>query len=149
MEVFKETKIYETIEREERFNDEDYDVILPQAVLAEIMVLAKCRKWGSAKLKALKKLLEEFIYVIPDQSVVDSYVMIDVYSSNKLEGNKLGKSETMGKNDLWIVATASATKSTLITMDRDFEHLIDKKIEGVYLDIKDYTYLQREKNAKK
>jgi predicted nucleic acid-binding protein len=29
----------------------------------------------------------------------------------------------MGKNDLWIAATALATKATLITTDKDFDHL--------------------------
>jgi predicted nucleic acid-binding protein len=39
----------------------------------------------------------------------------------------------MGKNDLWIAATASVTNSALITTDKDFEHL-----DGVYLD---YVYV--------
>ena len=29
----------------------------------------------------------------------------------------------MGKNDLWIAATASVFDLTLLTMDKDFEHL--------------------------
>ena len=29
----------------------------------------------------------------------------------------------MGKNDLWIAATASHYKLTLLTTDRDFQHL--------------------------
>lgn len=34
----------------------------------------------------------------------------------------------MGKNDLWIAATASVTNTTLITTDKDFVHL-----DNVYL----------------
>jgi len=37
----------------------------------------------------------------------------------------------MGKNDLWIAATAYVTEATLLTMDKDFEHLKD-----VYLKMK-------------
>ncbi len=29
----------------------------------------------------------------------------------------------MGKNDLWIAATANATGATLLTTDSDFDHL--------------------------
>ena len=29
----------------------------------------------------------------------------------------------MGKNDLWIAATAMATGATLLTTDKDFDHL--------------------------
>jgi predicted nucleic acid-binding protein len=36
----------------------------------------------------------------------------------------------MGKNDLWIAATASVYKMTLMTMDKDFEHL-----DEVFLDV--------------
>lgn len=32
-------------------------------------------------------------------------------------------SRNMGKNDLWIAATASVTNATLITTDKDFYHL--------------------------
>lgn len=36
----------------------------------------------------------------------------------------------MGKNDLWIAATASAIDATLITSDKDFDHL-----DGNYLTV--------------
>ena len=31
----------------------------------------------------------------------------------------------MGKNDLWIAATAAVLDATLLTMDKDFNHLND------------------------
>jgi len=36
----------------------------------------------------------------------------------------------MGKNDLWIAATAAITESKLMTTDGDFDHL-----NGIYLDL--------------
>ncbi|MBK9016619.1 MAG: PIN domain-containing protein [Saprospiraceae bacterium] len=36
----------------------------------------------------------------------------------------------MGKNDLWIAATAHATQATLLTTDMDFNHL-----DGVFFDL--------------
>jgi len=35
----------------------------------------------------------------------------------------------MGKNDLWITATAHVTNATLLTMDKDFQHLKDVYLE--------------------
>lgn len=41
-----------------------------------------------------------------------------------LLGVRVGMSaRNMGKNDLWIAATASALDLTLLTTDRDFDHL--------------------------
>lgn len=36
----------------------------------------------------------------------------------------------MGKNDLWIAATAAVTNTRLLTSDKDFNHL-----NGVFIDL--------------
>ena len=38
----------------------------------------------------------------------------------------------MGKNDIWIAATASVFKLTLVTTDKDFDHLKDKYLDLEY-----------------
>jgi len=53
---------------------------------------------------------------------------MDSYSKNKLPRNQLGRSITMGKNDLWIAATSKVANAVLITIDGDFDHL-----NGIYL----------------
>jgi tRNA(fMet)-specific endonuclease VapC len=45
--------------------------------------------------------------------LLDAYVEIDCFS----------KGRSMGKNDLWIAATAKVTGATLVTSDGDFDHL--------------------------
>ena len=40
----------------------------------------------------------------------------------------------MGKNDLWIAATAKATGATLLTTDKDFDHLYPGQINRIYID---------------
>lgn len=72
--------------------------------------------------------------MIPIESfdLIDRYAEIDAYSQGKLADKPLPggmSSRNMGKNDIWIAATASVTKSVLVTTDTDFEHL-----NGVYLD---------------
>lgn len=56
--------------------------------------------------------------------MLDVYAEIDAYSQGKHLDKKHGlSSRNMGKNDLWIAATALVTNSTLITTDKDFDHL--------------------------
>ena len=40
----------------------------------------------------------------------------------------------MGKNDLWIAATAYVTGSKLITSDKDFDHLDGEYFEVLYFE---------------
>jgi predicted nucleic acid-binding protein len=40
----------------------------------------------------------------------------------------------MGKNDLWIAATACVTHLPLITTDRDFDHLDATHLSRYYFD---------------
>jgi len=41
----------------------------------------------------------------------------------------------MGKNDLWIAATTHVLNATLVTTDKDFDHLDKIYIKRDYLDI--------------
>jgi tRNA(fMet)-specific endonuclease VapC len=40
----------------------------------------------------------------------------------------------MGKNDVWIAATAMVSKTTLLTTDLDFEHLNNSYIDRIWID---------------
>jgi predicted nucleic acid-binding protein len=44
----------------------------------------------------------------------------------------------MGKNDLWIAASAMIAQGTLITTDKDFNHLHETLIKVDYIDIKEF-----------
>jgi predicted nucleic acid-binding protein len=112
-------------------------IILSITSIGEIESIAHQRNYGKKKRDYLKKLIRDFL-VVPIESLdlVDRYAEIDAYSQGKLKDNALPgglSSRNMGKNDLWIAATASVTNSALITTDKDFEHL-----DGVYLD---YVYV--------
>lgn len=73
----------------------------------------------------MEKLLTQFIVTdINFESIIRRYAEIDAFSQGKLPDFPLGMaSRNMGKNDLWIAATASALSLTLLTTDRDFDHL--------------------------
>jgi predicted nucleic acid-binding protein len=41
----------------------------------------------------------------------------------------------MGKNDLWIAATASVLDATLLTTDNDFDHLQNEFLQVAKVDL--------------
>jgi predicted nucleic acid-binding protein len=85
----------------------------------EVRVLAARNNWGRPKLEALQLALDNLVTVdISVAEVIDAYVEIDLYSQRYSSGAR-----AMGKNDLWIAACAKAAGATLLTADRDFDHL--------------------------
>lgn len=80
----------------------------------------------------LSKLIRADINV---EQIIDTYADIDAYSQNKLHARPLSlTARNMGKNDLWIAATASVLGATLLTTDTDFDHL-----NGVFLPVAKIT----------
>jgi tRNA(fMet)-specific endonuclease VapC len=66
--------------------------------------------------------------------IIDRYVEIDCYSKGKhLTRASNFSAIKMGKNDLWIAATASVYECKLLTMDWDFGHLRDEFVDVVYI----------------
>ena len=124
------------------FENQHPTLLISIVTQGEIESIAMQRGYGGKKMSQLKKLLAEFLIIpVNDREIVDRYAEIDTYSQGKLLEKSLPSgisSRNMGKNDLWIAATASVTKTTLLTTDSDFDHLIDsgflniKKVEQLY-----------------
>lgn len=93
--------------------------------LGELWSLSFQNNWGTRRIAEMEKLLPQFVLAdINVESIIRRYAEIDAYSQGKLIGKPLNvTSRNMGKNDLWIAATASVLNLTLLTTDRDFEHL--------------------------
>ena len=90
--------------------------ILSVVVEGEVRALGAEFSWGASKMQDLRDLLSYFTVIpLPFASIIDAYVQVSEYS------RRAGR--TMGKNDLWIAATAMATGATLLTTDKDFDHL--------------------------
>lgn len=102
---------------------------------AEILALSQRRKWGSVKMEILYGILAKLeIVPIQQESIINAYVEIELFSQGVHPRIALNESaRNMGKNDLWIAATAMVTNTTLITTDRDFNHLQDYFFEIIYL----------------
>ena len=82
----------------------------------------------------LENILADVLIVpLDSEDVIEAYAEIDAYSQGKHPEKPLPKGITarnMGKNDLWIAATAYALGAKFFTTDKDFTHLQD-----TYLDI--------------
>lgn len=111
------------------------DVYISVVTIGEIQSLALQNKWGQARIELLANYLDTFITLdIHVSEVINRYAQIDAYSQNKLLDNPLNMSaRNMGKNDLWIAATASVIEATLVTTDNDFNHL-----DGQFLSVKTF-----------
>ena len=107
--------------------------IISVVSVAEIYSLATKHQWGSTKRRAIEQLIEDLIVVeVRYQDLIDAYVELETYSNKSHPiKSKLGSAVKMGKNDLWIAATASVTQSKLITSDGDFDHLNDEYFEVI------------------
>jgi tRNA(fMet)-specific endonuclease VapC len=109
-----------------QLSDADFFFISVVSV-GEMLALARKNRWGEKRLRALDQLLGQFsVLDINNDAVLFRYADIDAYSQGLLPDLPLPPGVTarnMGKNDLWIAATASVAGATLLSADRDFEHL--------------------------
>jgi len=103
------------------------DAILCVVSIGEIRAIAKINHWGKKRLENIVQLCEELVITdINSEDLIERYAELDAFSQGKLDAKPLGtSSRNMGKNDLWIAATASVLDATLLTTDQDFMHLKD------------------------
>jgi tRNA(fMet)-specific endonuclease VapC len=102
----------------------------------ELESFALQNDWGKNKYRELDRYLTEFLNVdLKIRTIINRYTEIDAFSQNKLKSRPLSSSaRNMGKNDLWIAATASVLDATLLTTDKDFDHLNHEFLKVVWLD---------------
>lgn len=115
---------------DEQYNPLDstlHDAIVCVVSVGELKAIAKINHWGQRRLDNLDQLLDELLITdINSEDLIERYAEIDAFSHGKLIERPLGMSaRNMGKNDLWIAATASVLNASLLTTDFDFNHLHD------------------------
>jgi tRNA(fMet)-specific endonuclease VapC len=115
----------EKIQQQNQVFDADNQVIISIVTIGELKALAMRNGWGNAKIGLMLNFLQNFIILsITAQDITDKYAEIDTFSQGKHPTMSHNLSaRNMGKNDLWIAASAAITQSTLLTFDKDFEHL--------------------------
>jgi len=119
---------------------EQHNLIVSVVSVGELKSIAKRNKWGVRKTNNLEDTLTDFLIAdINVTEIIEKYAEIDAFSQGKLVGKKVDFSaRNMGKNDLWIAATASFLDIELLTTDKDFEHLKDEFIKLNHIDLDIY-----------
>lgn len=99
--------------------------------LGELKAFALQRNWGIQRLVALENILQLMIIAdINSPDIIEKYAEIDSYSQNRLAHKPMPTSaRKMGKNDVWIAATAAVLQIPLLTTDADFSHLNEVYLE--------------------
>lgn len=110
--------------------DTNPNIIISVVTKGELESFSKQNKWGQNKLTQITNFLNQATFIDiqnADQTLLDAYSDIDAFSKRKIvdkSGNLLnGAAKKMGKNDLWIAATALAIDIPVLTTDGDFDHL--------------------------
>jgi tRNA(fMet)-specific endonuclease VapC len=115
----------------------DFSPSISAVTLGELKSLALQNNWGEKRLNYLDEILQEVIVIdINSEDILNRYAEIDAFSQCRLEG-KLSNftARNMGKNDLWIAATASVLDATLLTTDNDFDHLQNEFLQVAKIDL--------------
>ncbi|MCX8491259.1 MAG: PIN domain-containing protein [Cyclobacteriaceae bacterium] len=107
--------------------------VLPDSFISIISVgelesLALQLNWGYQKQTALNSFLSSVPLIDIDSTIAKLYGFADAYSQGKLLTKPLPSKMTarnMGKNDIWIAATALYYDIELHITDHDFDHLIN------------------------
>ena len=107
-------------------------IVIPIVIVGELEAFALKADWGYQKLTRLQQVLDTYPIADIDRDLTKIYAQIDAYSQGKLKSLPLPKGLTarnMGKNDIWIAATAFYLDMTLYTKDNDFDHLVNFGIQ--------------------
>lgn len=92
----------------------------------ELLALALQWGWGQRKRQTLRALVGHFPTVqLNYPGVLQAYAEISDFCR---------KGRSLGKNDLWIAATAKATNTRLLTTDHDFDPLDGVQLYRDYID---------------
>ena len=106
----------------------------------ELLAFAEKKGWREKKRVKLARTLNRVPTLdINKQPILNAYALIDAWTHGKpvaapRHAPPPKPARSMGKNDLWIAATAHASDAVLLTTDTDFCHLDDIWFKCIYVD---------------
>ena len=107
------------------------------ASVAEAQSIAFQNHWGYTKMQILEDFFNSVRIINLSDMLLPTYIGIDAYSQKnhpEYTAYPFQTPRNMGKNDLWIAATASLLNLKLVTTDNDFTHL-----NGVFLSLQNVS----------
>jgi tRNA(fMet)-specific endonuclease VapC len=97
---------------------------------AELLVLADRNNWAQAKRDVVNIMFENLVVLpIDGRALVDAYVAVSRVDLAWPDGPR-----NMGKNDIWIAATAVSSGLPLLTTDKDFRFLNGNLAQVLWID---------------
>lgn len=105
---------------------------------AELKSIAVRNNWNQKRMTDLDEFLGMVRIVDVSQMLVQAYIEIDTYSQRQnpnFTEYAFDTPRNMGKNDIWIAATASLLGLELFTADADYDHL-----DQVFLEVRKFTH---------
>lgn len=136
----RDSDISKRIEEKYQLFDESNTLAVSVVTLGEIDAFIKKLGIGEKKRQKMNSLLNQLAKVkLNSKPIIERYGTIDAYSQGNLKDKPSNfTARNMGKNDIWIAATASIYNLTLITTDKDFNHLKDEFVNLEFVDIEMY-----------
>ena len=106
--------------------------LISVVTVGELRSLAVQHRWGKTKLDQMAFALGYFerIPVVADR-LTEIYAVTD--------STMAGRGHFLGKNDLWIAATAALTGATLMTTDGDFDPLVPEFLSRIRIAVQPPT----------
>lgn len=132
----REDAIAKETEAQYRILEEENLALISVVSKGELRALALKNQWGSRRIAQLEEFLNQFFIIdINAEDIINRYAEIDAYSQGKLAKRPSEfSSRNMGKNDMWIAATASVVEARFITTDKDFHHLDKQFLDLIYVE---------------
>ena len=136
----RDTEVSRKIEKRLNLLNGKHNILLSVVSIGELKSIALQNKWGKRKIATLLSFLKKFIIIdINIEEIINRYAEIDAFSQGRLKSKKVSFSaRNMGKNDLWIAATASVYNLQFLTTDKDFNHLDKEYISLNLLILEEY-----------
>jgi tRNA(fMet)-specific endonuclease VapC len=104
--------------------------VISIASQAELLVLADRNKWAQAKRDAVNFMFQSLVVLpIDGEALLDAYVQV-----SHADMTWHGGPRNMGKNDIWIAATAVSSGLPLLTTDKDFTFLNGNLVQVLLID---------------
>ncbi len=123
----RDSALYKKVENDYQIFEPPNRVVVCEVSIGEIYSLSQRNRWGQKRVERLERFLSDLTVVpISYPDIYRAYADIDSYSQSHHPTRSLPQGMTarnMGKNDLWIAATAYVLRATLVTTDKDFDHL--------------------------
>ena len=99
-------------------------LVIQIVVVGELEAFALKSDWGIQKVRRKNSIINGYPTADIEPEITLLYAQVDAFSQGKLKDTPLGTSaRNMGKNDIWIAATALYLDMELHTTDNDFDHL--------------------------